>query len=175
MTFAMNRREKAGVITVLAVLMTVAVIELGVTPLMDHHHRLERTLASRTRALADMRQLQQRYTALQAEVERHRSTLQRRPKGFTLFSFLDRIAGQTGVKDRIAYMKPSTDEIKDTPYRVSRVELKIQGTVMEQLVPYLYQVETAPESVTLKRLSINQTGKDEKTIDAVLQVEALEL
>ena len=174
MALEMNRREKIGVAAVLAIVVVVAILELAVNPLLDRYHRLERTLASQGRVMAEIQQLKGRYEALKVEAQRHRSLLSRRPKGFTLFSFLDRIAGQTGIKDRIAYMKPSTDVLKDA-YRVSRVELKIQAIVMEQLVQFLYQVETAPETVTVKRLGINQTGKEEKTIDAVLQVETLEL
>ena len=175
MALEMNRREKIGVAAVLAMLALVLCVELAVNPLLERYHRLERALASQGAALAEIQQLKGRYDQLKLEAERHRSLLSRRPKGFTLFSFLDRIAGQTGIKDRIAYMKPSSDVLKDNVYRVSRVELKIQAIVMEQLVRFLYQVETAPETVTVKRLGINQTGKEEKTIDAVLQVETLEM
>ena len=50
-----------------------------------------------------------------------RTNMAGRTSGFTLFSFLDTLAGQAGLKDRIAYMKPSTSILEDSPFKLSIV------------------------------------------------------
>jgi len=168
-----KRREKVGLALAVAALLAVALLELVLTPALEHARRLDRMLVSRQQALAEIHQLKAAYEDLQARAARQQALMARRRKGFSLFSYLDRTAGQTNVKESIAYMKPSSDPVKDTPYRVSRVEMKLQDVILAQLVQYLVRVETAPEAITLKRLSITQTGSEEKRLDAVLQFEII--
>ncbi len=175
MAIRLNRREKIGLVAAAAVVAVVGLTELVVSPLVAYVNRIDRSLTAGTASLAEMHLLKQQYEGLRTQSEAMQTHLARRPKGFTLFSFLDRTAGQTRLKDRIAYMKPSAEPVKDTPYRLSRVEMKIQAVGLAQLVEFLHRVETAPEAVTIKRLSIAQTGKEEKLLEAVLQVETFEL
>jgi general secretion pathway protein M len=175
MAIQLNRREKIGLVAAAAVILVVGLVELVISPVSAYVNRLDRTLAAQSAALAEMQRLTAQYESLRADSEAQQARLNQRQKGFTLFSFLDRTAGQVRLKDRIAYMKPSADPIKDTPYRLSRVEMKIQAVSLPQLVGFLHRVETAPEAITVKRLSITQTGKEERLIDAVLQMETFEL
>ncbi|MDD3993519.1 MAG: type II secretion system protein GspM [Desulfobacteraceae bacterium] len=175
MALQLNRRERIGLAAAVLILLTVGMIELVISPLADRIRRLDRTLAAETDALAEMQRLKARYDRLRSEAASQKERMGRRQAGFTLFSFLDSAAGEAQLKDRIAYMKPSTDPVKDTPYRLSRVEMKIQDVSLPELVAFLHRVETAPEAMTVKRLSITQTGKEEKWIEAVLQVETFEL
>ena len=175
MAVQLNRREKMGLIAAALVVLAVGITELVVVPLSAYVRRADRRLEAQTAAFNEMQQLKRQYARLQAEARAQQEHLDRRQAGFTLFSFLDRTAGQTQIKDRIAYMKPSAEPIRDTPYRLSRVEMKIQSVGLSELVAFLHRVETAPEAITVKRLSITQTGKEEKRIEAVLQVETFEL
>ena len=101
-----------------------------------------------------------------------RNRIAAQKKGFTLFSFLDRIAGETRLKDRIAYMKPSTSSPKDSPYKISLVEMKLQAITLEQLVLYLHKVETDANAIHIKRISIVRAGKDQDHINAVMEIES---
>ena len=46
---------------------------------------------------------------------------------------------------------------------------------MEQLTQYLYKIETSPNMVRLKRLSITRKGKEQAYLDAVLLAEAYQM
>jgi len=100
--------------------------------------------------------------------------MDRRTANFTLFSFLDQLAGDSGLKDHIAYMKPSTTVNEDSGIKISRVELKLQEITLKDLTSYLFKVETSENMLILKRLSITKTGKNSSMISAVLQVETFE-
>jgi len=71
-------------------------------------------------------------------------------------------------------MKPSTSVQKNSPFKISQVEMKLQGLTLQQLTSYLHMVETSKNMANIKRLSISKTGKQEGFIDAVLQVETAE-
>jgi general secretion pathway protein M len=83
--------------------------------------------------------------------------------------------GEAGIKDKITYMKPSSSVLKNSPYKTSIVEMKLQSVTLAELADYLYRVETSENFVSVKRISISKLGKQEASVNAVLQVETLEI
>ena len=122
-----------------------------------------------------MAALRSEYDAITRKAHLSKSRFAKRQKGFTLFSFLDKLAGETGIKANITYMKPSTSAQKTSPIKLSKVEMKLQTITIKQLAAYMHRVETSESTVSIKRLSISKTGKQEGFIDAVLQVETFEI
>lgn len=170
-----NRREKIAIWIGAGVIGLFLVLQLIINPFLDSRRRLFRQIDLQTRTLQEMRALRSQYAAIQESADEVRASVAARRAGFTLFSFLDTLAGQTGLKDRIAYMKPSTSTQPDIPYRTSTVETKLQAITLKQLLNYIYRIETSRNMVKLTRLSVTKTGKQEGTIDAVLLVETFEL
>jgi len=171
----LSKREKYTVFTAIAAVGMYILIQYVCFPTLDYRSRLHRTLKQKTDVLAQMQHLQTEYQDLMQNAERLKRRYARRQKGFTLFSFLDRLARDTGIKDNIAYMKPSNAAQKDSAYKVSIVEVKLQGINLTTLTDYLYGVETSRNAITIKRMSITKKGKNKGLIDAVLQVEVVEI
>jgi len=135
---------------------------------------MQRSLQTKKAELAEMRRLQAEYKTLQEKLQLSQISIDKREKGFTLFSFMDQLAGQAGIKDRISSMKPTNTVQKNSKYRISRVEIKLDAITLEQLTTYLYHIETSKNMVMVKKLSISKKEKNEGLINAVLQVETLE-
>jgi len=121
-----------------------------------------------------MTALKSEYNTIKKRTELSKLRFEKREKGFTLFSFLDKLTGKAGIKNHVIYMKPSTSVQKNSPFKISQVEMKLQGLTLKQLTSYLHMVETSKNLANIKRLSISKTGKQEGFIDAVLQVETAE-
>jgi len=170
----LSRREKLALLAAAGFVALFIVIQFIVFPLFDKKERLERGIAVKTNAIVEMQRLQAEFDQLKSQADQSKVRFDKRPQGFTLFSFLDQLAGQTGVKDKIAYMKPSKTAQKNSPFSISAVEMKIQGVTLRQITQYLHKVETSPNMVTIKRLSISKTEKKPGFVNAVLQVETFE-
>lgn len=121
-----------------------------------------------------MQILKTEYETLNRQNDLSKINFNRRDRGFTLFSFLDRLSGQAGIKDHITYMKPSTAGSKDNAYKLSQVELKLKAVNLKQLASYLYMIETSKNMIFVKRLSVTQSSKPEGFIDVIMQVETYE-
>ena len=132
-------------------------------------------LRLKTKELEEMMIARAEYDVINKNDASAMSRFTQRDRGFTLFSFLDRLARETGLKGRIESMKPSTSSPKDSPYRVSQVEMKLKNTTLKDLAAYLYRIETSENMVFVKRLSITKTTKQAGTIDAVMQVQTSEV
>lgn len=169
----LSRRERYAVYAAATFVLLFIIIEFIITPIMERRSRLETAIRQKQAILADMQTMKLEYESLKDENERFKRNFSDRPRGFTLFSFLDQLAGEAGIKDSIAYMKPSKSRPKNSPYNLSMVELKLQEISIKQLTPYLYMVETSKNMVFIRRISITKTGK-EGMIDAILQVETFE-
>jgi general secretion pathway protein M len=167
----LNPREKmalgAGVVAVVIFIL----FQFLIFPVVDRQEVLQRSIAGKEADLAEMHRLNDEAASLKRQQSRSTQQMGRRPRGFTLFSFLDGLAGKTQLKGNIDYMKPSTTEPKGSPYKVSVVEMKLVGINMEQLLAYLYRIETSASMVQIKRLAITKTDKKAGFINAVLQVE----
>ena len=107
------------------------------------------------------------------ELQQHSSSLmqdlQNRANDFSLFSFIEKVAGQADVKENIAYMKPS-ETGEGEAFSQVMVEMKLQMIGLKQLVDFLKEIESPENIVALQRVSIQENKKQESTLDVVLQV-----
>jgi len=174
MNLNLNQREKIAISGAGAFLIIFIMVQWLIVPVFEKRDELKTRLDSKKNILMDMKILRSDYLDMQGKAESSRQSLNNRQTGFTLFSFLDQLAGDTGLKDHIEYMKPSTAVKEDSGLKISRVELKLQEITVKDLTAYLFKVETSPNMLIVKRLSIIKTGKDSGLISAVLQVETFE-
>lgn len=174
MTINLNRREKIAVYGTGIFIAAFVLFQLIVMPVFEKRDELQHKLQAKRQTLSEMRQLQAEHQALQQKIAASKNRFDKRPANFTLFSFMDRLAGQTGIKQHVSYMKPSTTVNHDTGVTLSRVEMELQAISVKDLTQYLYNVETSENMVMVKRLSISRTGREDSLIDAVLQVETVE-
>lgn len=170
----LNKREKIAVAAAAAAISIFVVLQFMVFPLFEKNDQLSRSLVSRQEDLQKIRELQAEYRQTAQEANQAQQFLNRRRRGFTLFSFLETLAGRTNVKSNIAYMRPTITPQKDSPYRLSLVEMKLQDITMAQLLAYLHGIETSQEMISIKRLSISKGEQKSDLITTVFQVETLE-
>jgi general secretion pathway protein M len=170
----LNKREKYIIYGAGGILGLLIIVHFVVLPFFENRDQMRRSLQAKRVKLENMRRFQTEYDALTKESQISKVRFSRRDKGFTLFSFLDRLAGQAGIKDRISYMKPSKTVQKNSNYKISRVEMKLDDITLEQLSTYLHGVETSNNMVTVQKISISKKEKKSGLINVVLQVETVE-
>jgi general secretion pathway protein M len=171
----LSRREKIIVAGGSGLLVVFLLIQLVIVPVFERKARLQRAVQSKTSVLADMQRLKSEYDRLSSQAKQSEARYTQRDKGFTLFSFLDQLAGQARVKERVSYMRPSKTEQKNSPLKLSRVEMKLEAVTLEQLTAFLHGVETSKNMVSVSKLSISRRDQKEGLLDAILQVDTLEL
>jgi general secretion pathway protein M len=170
----LNKREKMAVSAAGVFIALFILIQFIISPVFDRRDELRERLASKQEILVEMNKLKDDYFVMQKKLEISRQGFARRPQGFTLFSFLDRLAGETGVKNRISYMKPSAVAEEDSGIKLSRVEMKLQEININDLLSYLYGIENSENMIVVRRLSITKAGSGNDLLSAVIQVETIE-
>ena len=171
----LNKRERYVVLGAACLIGLFVLVQFVIVPLFENKAQLQKTLKGKMITIQKMQELQAEYGNLKAGAKQSEARFARREKGFTVFAFLDRLAGNAGIKDRVSYMKPSKKAQKNSRFKLSLVEMKLDGITLEQLTAYLHGVETSKNMVNIKKISISKKDKKQGLLTAVLQVETIEI
>ena len=165
----LDKREQIMVGGLIIFLLIMFIIYFMFTPLLASRQRLQNSIAKKQIELQEIQQLEKEYQALQLHSGDIQERLKKRPATFTLFSFVEKQATIAGIKEKINYIKPSTVE-GDGPLQESRVDMKLQQITLENLVNFLKDIESFTQVVSVSRISIQEYGKEEGYLNAVIQI-----
>ena len=156
-----------------AALVLFLLFKVTIDPLFKHSADLDRQIVTARRQLAELRTMQQEYQRQKAVVDSINSQLKRQ-QNFAIFSRLEEFAGQTGIRNKILYMKPTVSTPSEV-YNEESVEIKMEGVTLEQLVRYLHQIENSPQLLKIKRLEIKPRFDNRQILTATFRVSAYTL
>jgi general secretion pathway protein M len=169
----LNQREKIAVGIGAGALFLFILFQFIIFPLTDGRDNLTKRLSSREKAVTEMRVMRERYQKFTEQSGSLASQLAQREPGFSLFSFLEKGAADSDVKDQIAYMKPS-DSVESDQIKQSQVEMKLQAVSLQQLIMFLEQVESPEQLVGIDRITIQDNTAEEGTLDVTLQMASVD-
>ncbi|GAB4262337.1 MAG: hypothetical protein Kow0092_12630 [Deferrisomatales bacterium] len=168
----LSTREK-GIIAAAGVLIAVLAFWLGVwEPARAHLELLDRRVRAKQTEYRTIQELAARYRRLQGKIEAIEAEL-RRSRNFSLLSFLEGLARQRKVQDRIVQMKPKGGETTRY-YKENGVEVRMEKVRLAELVEYLYYIEHSQHLLRVKQLRINPRFDDPDLLDVRFQVSAYE-
>lgn len=166
-------REKKMVLLAAAALAVFVMAQFVVYPLFDQRLRLQKRLAGKEKALAEMQLLKQQLHRFNQQSGSMAERLEQREAGFSLFAFLEENAAESAVKENIAYMKPSESQ-EGGALAQNRVEMKLQGVSLEQLLRFVEKSESPENLVGVAKLTIQENTKEEGSLDATLVMVSVE-
>ncbi len=173
MAIHLNKRETYAVALALVVVGFWCLYQFVLLPFTEEKALLQRQIIAKQGALSEMVRLREEYEKLVQDQAARKKRYALREESFTLFSSLEKLAVKAGVSPNIEYMKPSTAKDKISSTTISLVEMKLKEINTQQLMSFLYHVETSDNVVYVERLSVTRQGKKKNVIDAVMKVAAI--
>ena len=140
-----------------------------VRPLIGRRNKLASNIQRSEERMQELVHLERVYRQMQSENARVEKNLRERKRDFTLFTFLEGLAGREGVKRQIEFMRPSVKQLGGM-HQEEQVEMRLKGVSLERLIPYLYHIEAAPEQVRIRRLTIRPNQRDQSQLEVTLVV-----
>ncbi|MBF0232319.1 MAG: type II secretion system protein M [Desulfamplus sp.] len=168
----LSRRERNMVMLSLLVIVLFIVVQFIFFPAIDRRQALVNQLHAKKDTLEQMSELGTRYSEIQASMMTQRKMVMKRDKSFTLFSFIDRLAQESNIKDNVAYIKPSTRKSESTNLLFSNVKVRIDSIAMQQAVDFIYKIESSDSMVHIRSLSFSKSG-DENKLSAIIETETI--
>jgi len=171
--FKFSKRE-ISVLTMGSLFLIIFVgVQFVYSPLIEKRDNLERIVVQKLALLEEMFLLQHQFMSISGDFDARTEIIKKRGRGFSLFTFLDSQAQQSGVKENVAYMKPSVQKIENSVYTRAIVQVSLKAVGLKALVDFLYRIESANNDVTITSLSVNKTGKEKIKLDAVIETQTL--
>jgi general secretion pathway protein M len=171
---SLDGREKRVLLGGIIFVLCFFVLQLVIIPLLDVRTNLETSIEKKSRELEEIKQLKGEYRRLKVQEGGIQAMIAERSPGFTLFTFLDKQVTEAQVKKQIKYMKPSTEEGDDN-LNESMVEMKLQRITLNALVSFIMLVESEENVVSIRRISVQESGNEQGYLDVILQIITFEL
>lgn len=141
-----------------SLLVAILIYQWGIAPVLSYKKELVQEQESARKRLKELKKLEQEYARAQKDSDKSDS-LEKKDPDFTLFSYLEEQASKNGIKNNIEFMRPSSKE-SSSGVTEKQVELRIGNVSLDKLSDFLKQVEYAPESIFVKRLTIRSPSNN---------------
>jgi general secretion pathway protein M len=151
-----------------AFVLVVLMLQLAVIPLWDAKQKLNRSIAVNEKALKDMIALGGEYAVLKQRAEDIQRAQARRPQDFTLFSYLEKKAGETQLKPHIKYMNASK-AVAAGAFEESIVEMRLDALTLRQLTDFLHTVESPQDLVRIKKITVAKMKESPEYLTMTMQ------
>lgn len=164
----MSQRERwligAGIAFVLLVSIWLGVI----SPYRESMELLDRQIASRQQQLEEMQELAARYQTLETQI-RQAQNRPSRSRDFSLFSFVETLAEDLSVRDRLVSLRPNETSTRGE-FKEESVEIKLERLTLEQLVQLLYGLEEGEAALDVKNMRLKTRFEDRSLFDMTASV-----
>ena len=140
-----------------------------VEPLAARRDRLKTLNARLEKDLADMEVLAAQYreaAGLKARLDR---LMQARGPGFAPFSYLENLAGESGLTGKIESMAPVAASSEDRA-RMTEVDVRLSGIGLMELVRFLYKLETSDKVFLVINLNIRPRYLSPDKLDVFMRL-----
>ena len=143
--------------------------QFGLAPALGRMKMLDRDLARKEREVQEMKALRASYLTQKAVIEELNGSLTRRPPDFSIRQILEDLANKSGTKSNIVSMNPALASAGEL-YREESVDMRLDGVALQQLIRYLYEIESAPQLLRVRRLTLKPRSANPDTLDVTFQV-----
>ncbi len=169
----MSARDRA-LLYLMVIFFTLVGLGLGTMAVRGHLNRLEETLDTRRGQLAMVREMALEYedgTEQLAEVESKLRT----HEGTTLSAFLEKSADKVQIRDSLKQVKERSSTTLES-LEEKQFTAQLRPVTLEQLVGFLYEVETSGYPLLIKTLTAKTiTISGVKNLDVTLDISAYKL
>lgn len=152
--YALSRREQITVIVGGLAVTIFFLLQLVFLPTYDRVNRLKASVRNRERSFIELKEIASQYKTISAGRQN-----EGRPRGesFSLFSVLEKFATESGLMDKIEYMRPGNLQVD--PQREEKwVEIKLGKVTLKEFTDYLSKIQSFGGGIYIKRLSARKEG-----------------
>jgi len=166
----LNPRERWIVIAGLVVLGLLLIWFALLNPYLDTMSNLDRRIAAHKRNLERVQRMQGEISKLREQLSQIGNSRQgARP----LFSQVENLTVQTGVREQLLAMRPQPATTQGD-YRQQLVEIRLEKLTLAQLVKLLYAVEYRSGGIQVKSMRVKPRFDDRSSLDVNMVLMSLE-
>jgi len=170
----LSKRQQLTVSGGGGIIVFILLVQLFVLPFMEAKDTVNQSIRNNEKTLGEVMLLAKDYRVLKRQAQRIQQSLARRPQNFSLFSHLEKIAGDAGVKGNIKSINASKGSISG-PYEELPVDIRLEKITLRQLTDFLYLLEVPQELIRVKKISLTKMQESPEYLSAQVQAVTFQL
>lgn len=170
MTFFQNLqlREKVMVVCAAVAAVLFLLFTVVIDPILDKSARLDRQIRKAEQDLKNLQEQSRKYNQQKSILDNLNAQLSQRQNA-AIFSRLEKLARDTGTREKITGMTPSVNSASEA-YTEESVQIEMADVTLEQLAKYLYEIEQSRQFLKIKRLSIKPRTSNRQLLSVSFRV-----
>lgn len=166
---SLTQREKQFLTAGAILFGLIVIFQVFARPAISRIRNLKRLVSDKRKVLGELRVKSEQFNNISKELEKVRLEMGRRPEEGKILSSIESIQKDTGLMQKVVYMKPSTMIVNDK-YEQITIEIKLQSITLEQLIQFLLKIESSESVIGFKRLDIKRGVRDFNLLDTTVQL-----
>ncbi len=140
-----------------------------ITPALEKSKLLSRLITQKEREFTEILLLRKEYQTLKASEDEIIRRLSAEKEKISPLTHLEQLAQKAGLREQIQQMKPLAP-ITTPRYVVTPVQLLFRGAGLQEVIAYLYEIESSDVPFHIKRLKIKPTIRAAGRLDVTLEI-----
>lgn len=165
----LGARQKKTVIAGAAVVAVIIFVQFAFLPFLETKKKMKRSIALNEATLKEVYKLDSEYASIKQDTSAVQAALARRAPDFSLFSFIEKKAGETGVRGNIKSLQPSRP-VAAGPFEEVSADIKLEKVTLKQVVDFLAATESGEQAIALRRLSLSRSSDNPEYLSAQIQL-----
>lgn len=170
----LSKRQQLTIAGGSGLVLVMLLIQLFILPFMEAKKTVNQSIRNSEKTLGEMLLLAKDYQILKRQAGRIQQALVSRPPNFSLFSHLEKIAGDAGVKTNIK----SINAVKGStsgPYEELPVDIRLEKITLRQMTDFLYLLEAPQELIRVKKIALTKMQESPEYLSAQIQAVTFQL
>ncbi len=172
-----SQREKWMLVVLGAFFCGIAIVVLLLLPALDRREKLERLISAQEEQVNRINALSENWQRISRTRNEVLSKIEARGKDFALFSYLETLAGEAGLKSAIQYMRPLTFPQGDAREGFVKrgIEVRLKEVEIVNLVKYLYSIEYSEKMLKVEYVHVKPLYTDPRYLNTTLRIVTYDL
>jgi hypothetical protein len=143
-------------------------------PVWEERQKIRSALDVNENRLKEMKILGLEYQGLKQGEKIIQTAMSRKPRDFTLFSYVEKKAGEVGISSNIRSIIPSKTVTSDS-YEGTAIDIRLEKITLKQLINFLYLVESQQDLIKVKKISLSKNKEKAEYLNVSMQVVTYQL
>lgn len=150
----------------------IIIFQVFAKPAISKIRTLKRVVSDKRQVLGELRAQSEQYKAISIKYEKIRQEIKSQPEERKILSFIERVQQDSGLMQKVVYMKPTTTAVNDV-YEEVTIEIKLQGITLDQLIQFILKIESSELTIGFKTFDIKRGIRDSNLLDTTIQLVSL--
>lgn len=171
------RREKRMLAGLAIFFLVLGVVAFVIIPAQERRDKLDGMIKKKERGFQRIVALRDEWQRVSKIRNRVLNQIQSRGKDFAIFSYMEILAAESGLKEAIQYMRPlslSQDDVQEG-FIKKGIEIRLKGVEIDKMVNYLYRIEYSDKMMKIESIHLKPVYTEPQFINATFRVVTYEL